>query len=156
MFCRLWVRRGGMTRKVPGYDTAAELGRGATGTVVSARDSATGGEVAIKFLSDGVYKYPNFPSRFRREAAILDGIEHPNVVQVYEFVELPDGGAIVSQLIDGVSLRRLLDEGGALEPEAAFYVLQAVLMGLGEAHGRGVVHRDLRPDNVLIDVDGVV
>ncbi len=145
-----------MAWRVPGYEPLSPLGQGSTGAVMTARDATTGSVVAIRYLSKEVYETPDFVSRFRDEVAMLDRIEHPNVAQVYEFVEGPGTAAVVTELVEGVSLRTLLDRSGALDPESALYIMKGTLLGLGEAHGRGVVHRDVNPENVIIDPDGVI
>ncbi len=143
-----------MAWRVPGFEPMAVLGRGRTGVVVSAHDATTGSAVAIKYLSEGAYRSLESVERFRDEVVELERIEHPNVAQVYQFVEAPAGAAVITQLVDGVTLRRLLEQG-PMEPEAALFVLKGALLGLGEAHGRGIVHRDLKPENLIVDVLGV-
>src|SRR5215203_5866365 len=98
-----------MALSVPGYEAVTQLGQGPTGMVVSGQDAATGTAVAIKLLP------PDLVERMRVDAAVLEGIEHPNVAQVYEMVD----NALVTELVDGVSLRRVLAETGPLEPETA-------------------------------------
>ena len=136
---------------LPGYATLRELGRGGFGRVVLARHEASGTHVAIKYLT---VSDERFRTEFREEARILRGLDDPYVVRLFEYVEQPQGAAIVMEAIDGVSLRTLLDERGPLEPEAALAVLKGSLLGLWAAHDVGVVHRDYKPANVMVEADG--
>jgi Protein kinase domain/PQQ-like domain len=139
---------------VPGYTELKELGSGGFGDVVLARHDASGTLVAIKHLRRNLLSDPGFAQGFRAEAAVLASLDDANVVRLYEYVESPDGAAIVMELIDGVSLREILANQGATTPEAALVVLQGSLLGLAAAHRRGVVHRDYKPENVLVNGDG--
>ncbi|MFI9155233.1 serine/threonine-protein kinase [Streptomyces sp. NPDC053367] len=139
---------------VPGYAESQELGSGASGRVVLAVHTATGVPVAVKYLSDSLRTRPGFVREFRAEARLLGGLSSPYVAGLYEYVESPDGAAIVMELVDGVSLRTLLARQGPLEPEAALVVLKGSLLGLADAHRVGVVHRDYKPENVLVRPDG--
>ena len=139
---------------VPGYTEVKTLGSGGFGDVVLARHDASGTAVAIKYLRPQLLADPEFAELFRAEAAVLASLDDPNVVRLYEYVESPAGAAIVMELIDGVSLRDILVRQGATTAEAALVVLQGSLLGLAAAHRRGVVHRDYKPENVLIDGAG--
>jgi eukaryotic-like serine/threonine-protein kinase len=140
--------------EVPGYTRLKALGSGGFGQVVLARHDASGTPVAIKYLRPNLLSDPEFTEMFRAEAAVLGSLEDPHVVRLYEYVEATDGAAIVMELVDGVSLREILKHLGATTPEAALVVLQGSLLGLAAAHQRGVVHRDYKPENVLVDADG--
>ncbi|MEH0541688.1 serine/threonine-protein kinase [Streptomyces sp. B21-105] len=142
------------TWAVPGYTESLELGAGASGRVVLAVHEETGVPVAVKYLSESLRTKPGFVQGFRAEARLLGGLESPYVADLYEYVESPDGAAIVMELVDGVSLRTLLTRVAPLEPEAALVVLKGSLLGLADAHRVGVVHRDYKPENVLVVPDG--
>src|SRR5580692_8011344 len=139
---------------VPGYTELKKLGSGGFGDVVMARHDESGSLVAIKYLRPELLSDPEFAEMFRGEAAVLASVSDPNVVRLHEYVESPSGAAIVMELVDGVSLREILERSGETTPEAALVVLQGSLLGLAAAHDRGVVHRDYKPDNVLVDGDG--
>ncbi|MFC5908922.1 serine/threonine-protein kinase, partial [Streptacidiphilus monticola] len=139
---------------VPGYTETRELGSGASGRVVLALHQATGTPVAIKYLSDELRSDPDFLQEFRAEARLLGDLESPYVVRMFEYVEGPAGAAIVMELVDGIALRALLRQAGATGPEAALVVLKGSLLGLAAAHELGVVHRDYKPENVLVAADG--
>ncbi|MGW1543314.1 protein kinase domain-containing protein [Streptomyces sp. NPDC002309] len=142
------------TWTVPGYTESLELGSGASGRVVLAVHVETGVPVAVKYLNDSLRTRPGFVQGFRSEARLLGGLGSPFVVGLYEYVESPDGAAIVMELVDGISLRTLLTRQGPLPPEAALTVLKGSLLGLADAHRVGVVHRDYKPENVLVGTDG--
>ncbi|MEZ0076851.1 serine/threonine-protein kinase [Planotetraspora sp. GP83] len=139
---------------VPGYREVRELGTGGAGRVVLATYSTTGAYVAIKYLRDELRRDPRFLAGFRHEARVMVELNDPNIVRLYEYVETRDGAAIVMELVDGVSLRRILAEHGTTSPEAALVVLKGSLTGLSLAHASGIVHRDYKPENVLIQADG--
>ena len=141
--------------KVPGYTELRMLGSGGFGDVVLARHDESGRLVAIKYLRRTCWRTPEFAEMFRAEARMLASLDDPNVVRLYEYVEGPAGAAIVMELVDGVSLREIFSRQGKTTAEAALVVLQGSLLGLAAAHARGVVHRDYKPENVLVDGAGV-
>ena len=139
---------------VPGYTGLKALGSGGFGDVVLARHDATGTLVAIKYMRRKLLADPQWAQMFCVEAQVLAILDDPNIVRLHEYAESPSGAAIVMELIDGVSVRQILAHQGATTPEAALVVLRGSLLGLAAAHHRGVVHRDYKPENVLVDGNG--
>ncbi|MFB4286131.1 serine/threonine-protein kinase [Nonomuraea sp. ATR24] len=139
---------------VPGYTEVRELGSGAAGRVVLARRDRDDAEVAIKYLSDELRSDVSFVARFRHEARLLGTLRSPHNARLIDYVETGRGAAIVMELVDGVSLRQLLRSEGPTGPEAALTVLKGSLQGLAAAHAIGVVHRDYKPENVIVQGGG--
>ncbi|TDB87072.1 serine/threonine protein kinase [Actinomadura sp. KC216] len=140
--------------RVAEFIEVRELGAGAQGRVVLARHRTAGTPVAIKYLT----RRPGDDEaleRLRAEAVLLGQVSDPYVARLYRMVESPHGAAIVMEAVDGVSLKRVLAEHGALGPEASLLVLKGSLLGLAAAHGVGVVHRDFKPANVVVRADGL-
>jgi DNA-directed RNA polymerase specialized sigma24 family protein/predicted Ser/Thr protein kinase len=132
------------------------LGRGGMGVVYLAEHVGLRREVAVKVMTEvGGDHEAELRERFRREALILGRLEHPNFVEVMDFGEMSDGRMFLAlELLDGESLADLLDHG-PVEPHAALTVLAHVLSGLEHLHSHGVVHRDIKPDNIiLVEHDG--
>lgn len=139
------------------YEMIRPIGSGGMGTVWRARDRSLGREVAVKLLHEGLASDTAFAERFRREARSAAGLAHPNIVTVYDSGEDATGGPaageripfIVMELVEGTSLRARLQDG-PLSVREAVRLARAVLSALGHAHGRGLVHRDMKPGNVLL------
>ncbi|WP_127930647.1 serine/threonine-protein kinase [Nonomuraea polychroma] len=139
---------------VPGYREVRQLGAGHTGRVFLATYQSTGAYVAIKYLNATLRRDTEFMDRFRSDTHHLVEIDEPNVVKFYEYIETSTRAAVVMELVDGVSLRTLLAEHGRTSPEAALAVLKSTLLALAAAHDKGVPHRDVKPENVLVQADG--
>jgi chitodextrinase/serine/threonine protein kinase len=142
--------------EIDGYGVGPELGHGSAGTLVTARDMLTGAAVAIRYLAPELSSSPGFMAGFRTDMARLEVIEQANVALVYELIEQNGQAALVTELIDGLSLGALLRRGGPLPPQAAVYAVVGALTGLAAVHDRGVLHRAVGPQSVLIDPTGVV
>jgi serine/threonine protein kinase len=139
---------------LPGYTELKALGSGGSGDVVLARHDASGTLVAIKYLQRRLLADPQWVESFRAEAQVLAALDDPNIVRLYEYAESRSGAAIVMELVDGVSVREILRHQGGTTPEAALVVLRGSLLGLAAAHRHGIVHRDYKPENVLVNGNG--
>jgi eukaryotic-like serine/threonine-protein kinase len=138
------------------YELEEEIASGGMGTVWRARDEVLGRPVAVKVLHDHLARDPELLDRFRREAVAAARLTHPAVVRVFD-TGIDNGICyIVMELFEGRTLEAALAERGPLEPEEAARIVRHVLQGLGHAHEQGVVHRDVKPGNILIDRDGYV
>jgi tRNA A-37 threonylcarbamoyl transferase component Bud32 len=140
---------------VPGFAEERRLGSGASGRVLAAVHMASGTRVAIKYLSPALVRDPQLLAGFRAEAELLKGLADRNVVRLYDYIDAPGhGAAIVMELVDGVSLHEMITQQGPTGPESALAVLKGSLLGLAAAHALGIVHRDYKPENVLVDREG--
>jgi hypothetical protein len=133
------------------YDPVAPLGRGATSTVYRARDRVTGGEVALKAVPVDL----GLHGRVEREVRAAALLSHPGLVQILDWGEDEDHLYIVSELVEGTPLDRLLRDGALAGcEELLLHAVADVLEALEHAHMRGVVHRDVKPANVILGEDG--
>ncbi len=135
------------------YELVAPLGEGGMGTVYRARRLHIGDEVAVKVLHRKFLPDAEAIERFRREARSAALLTHPNVVTIHDFSDARSDGSpayIVMELVKGVSLRGLLKREGRLDGRRAVELMGDICAGVGVGHKRGVVHRDLKPDNVII------
>ena len=138
------------------FEVSEELARGGMGVVFRARELESGRAVAIKVLASELGLTPRAAERFKREARMVAELEHPNIVPVYRVGQIADVLFIAMKFIEGRSLGRILDAQGALPISVVLHVLRAVTRPLAYAHDRGIVHRDVKGDNILIDRDGRV
>ena len=136
----------------PGYEFIRVLGQGATGWVALARQAQLDRLVAIKTIHAGIYDRDG-QKRLIREGRAIVALRHPAVVTVHELRPTPSGAALVMEYVSGGNLRTLIDSGRLTGSHAA-YLLCEVAAGLAHAHGSGIVHRDVKPANVLLTADG--
>jgi serine/threonine-protein kinase len=135
------------------YELTARLGAGGMGAVYRARRVHIGDEVAVKVLHPQFVADAQAVERFRREARAAAVLRHPNVVTIHDFGEARGDEApayIVMELVEGVSLRELLQREARLPAARAVSLMQDVCAGVGAAHRRQIVHRDLKPDNIIV------
>jgi alpha-tubulin suppressor-like RCC1 family protein len=136
------------------YEIIRELGRGGTAVVYLARERATGDEVAIKLVRAQFAEDEEATARLAREARFVTQLHHPNVVPVREVLDLGDAGvALVMSHVPGRTLRQILRDDGALPPDRVMRLLRDVASALGAAHAIGIVHRDVKPENVFVGDD---
>ena len=135
------------------YEIISPLGSGGMGEVYRARDTKLGRDVAIKVLPERLLRHPEYLSRFEREAQALAALSHPNVLAIFELGE--DNGVtfVVTELLEGETLRSRL-ETGALPLKKAVDLIIQVVRGLAAAHEKALVHRDLKPENLFLTKDG--
>src|SRR2546421_157556 len=136
------------------YELEAEIAKGAIGTVWRGRDTGTGERVAIKLLRPEVAAQPDLVEAFLAEARIIADLDHPCIVRARELVRGGDTYALVLDLVNGQDLRRRLRVDGPLPPAVAADVVAQVADALDYLHGRGIVHGDIKPGNILVPVDG--
>jgi beta-lactam-binding protein with PASTA domain len=132
------------------------IAAGGMGEVFRAHDAVLAREVAVKVLHRSLAGDPAFVDRFRREARAAAGLAHPNIVAVYDWGAVDGVYYMVMEFVRGPSVRHLLNERGRMEPAQAAEILRQSLLALGHAHHEGFVHRDMKPENLLVTQDGVV
>ncbi len=136
------------------YRIARRLGRGGMGVVFEAEDLRLGRRVALKFLPPGLMADPAARERFVHEAKTASGLDHPNICTIHEIDETESGGLyIVMACYQGESLKERIARGGPA-PAEAIRITAEVAEGLGQAHEHGIVHRDVKPGNIMVTADG--
>src|SRR5260221_13726479 len=137
------------------YRIVAAIGAGGMGEVYRAVDTRLEREVAVKVLTDHLSRDRESLRRFEQEARAAGMLNHPNIVAVYDIGVEGDRRYIVSELLEGESLRVRLRQG-AIAPRKAIDMAQQIARGLAAAHEKGIIHRDLKPENVFVTRDGQV
>ncbi len=135
------------------YRLVEKIGAGGMGEVWRAVDTRLGREVAVKLLPDRLASDPEAVARFEREAKAVAALSHPNILALYDVGQVEGNFYVVTELLQGKTLRALLADG-ALAPKVAVEYAMQIAQGLSAAHARGLVHRDLKPENIFVTHDG--
>ena len=136
--------------QLAGYRIEALVGRGGMGSVYRAEDPGLGRKVAIKALAPDLATDETFRERFLSESRLAASIEHPNILPIHEAGEENGVLYIVMRYVDGVDLRKLLEQEGPLESGRALAILGPIAAALDAAHARGLIHRDIKPANIFV------
>ena len=137
--------------QIAGYLLEQEIGRGGMGVVYRAHDVALERSVALKLLSPGLAEDRDFRERFLVESRLAASLEHPNVVPIHDAGEADGQLYLAMRYVEGTDLKRLLHEEDPLSPARAIAICSQIADALDAAHARGLVHRDVKPSNVLLD-----
>lgn len=133
------------------YEILGKIGSGGMATVYRARHLVFNEERALKVVSSRMMEDENFLKRFRNEAIVTRKLQHPNAVRVEDMDTMEDGRPfIVMELVEGESLRTIIEREGPLPPARALEITRQIASALGAAHRLGIVHRDVKPDNVIL------
>lgn len=138
------------------YEIGRRIGRGGMAEIFQARDILLDRSVAIKVLFPEFATDPAFVERFRREAQAAGGLNHPNIVGVYDWGRVNNTYYIAMEYVDGRTLADILKQSGTLTPLQVCDVISEVAAALGSAHQNGVIHRDVKPGNILVSATGQV
>ncbi len=142
------------------YELGEVIGRGGMAEVYEGRDLRLGRRVAVKLLRTDLARDPSFVARFRREAQSAASLNHPNIVAVYDTGETDLSGVavpyIVMEYVDGTTLRELIKSGHRFTPERAVEITEGTLTALDYSHRHGIIHRDIKPGNVMLSRTGQV
>ena len=136
------------------YELREPVGRGGMGEVWRADDPVLGRTVAIKVVLPSLSAEPGFAERFRTEARAMAALSDPSIVEVYDYGQVDGISYLVMPFIQGESLHELLNRVGPLPPREAMNVVAQVANALQQAHRSGIVHRDVKPGNLLVRPDG--
>jgi DNA-binding response OmpR family regulator len=138
------------------YDVTGILGRGGMGSVYKARDRELDEDIAVKVLRPGLVSSPSLVDRFKTELRLTRRISHRNVVRTYDLGESDGAYYITMEYVEGVTARELIDTRGVVGVSSTLAIAAQLAEALGVAHERGVIHRDIKPQNLLLDGDGVL
>lgn len=138
------------------YEIQEQIGIGGMANVYKARDLIDDITVAIKILKDEYIQNEEFLRRFRNEAKAIAGLSHPNIVKVFDVIYSDEVPAIVMEYIDGITLKEYIEREGVLKWKEVLHYIVQVLRALQHAHDKGIVHRDIKPHNIMLLMDGTI
>ncbi len=138
------------------YQIQEPIGRGGMATIYRGRDLRMDRVVAIKVLREVYSTDPKFVARFQQEAKAASLLVHPNIVHVYDYGQWEGNYFIVMELVEGIDLRQYLRPRRILDVDRAVIIAHDIALGLGAAHRRDIVHRDVKPQNILVGRDGSI
>ena len=138
------------------YEVLEKIGTGGMSDVYKGKDHKLNRYVAIKVLKQEFYENANFVSKFRMEAQVSAGLMHPNIVNVYDVGEEKGLFYIIMELVDGITLKKYIEKKARLSVREAISIAIQVSMGLQAAHNAHIIHRDIKPQNIMISKDGKV
>ncbi len=145
-----------MEERIGHYSIVSELGRGGMGVVYKAHEQSLNRFVALKVLGEHLSEDPGYVERFKREARSAAALNHPNIVQIYAIDEFEGRHYFAMEFVNGTSIQQLIRSQGPMDVEAAARWIQQAAAGLGAAHSQGIIHRDVKPANLMVDEHGLV
>ena len=140
--------------RIGGYTIESMLGRGGMSVVYLAEDTRLDRRIALKVMAEELAENESFRTRFVREAKMAANLEHPNIVPLYDAGEIDGVLYLAMRVIRGTDLRQVIDSEGAIDPARAMVIGRQVASALDAAHRAGLVHRDVKPGNILLAKDG--
>jgi serine/threonine protein kinase len=138
------------------YKIVKKLGEGGMGTVYLANDTMLERKVAIKVLNPLLTKDAHFTERFRQEAKVQASLVHPNIVSLFNYFQEDENYCMVMEFADGETLKHIISSKGPIPEQRAVWILSQMLEAVGFAHKRGIIHRDIKPGNILLTKDDTV
>ena len=138
------------------YQLGEMIGTGGMADVYIGQDLRLSRKVAIKILRSDLAKDPSFIARFRKEALAAAGLNHPGIVAVYDSGEEEGNSYIVMELVNGQTLRELIHSGDPISLDHSLEIISGVLAALAYSHANGIIHRDIKPGNIMLTDDGDV
>ena len=155
---RVFRRLGSIPPEIPDFENLEVIGQGGMGVVYRARPASLERDVALKIIRPDRVSDPDmvdsFRDQFRFEARKMAGVDHPHVVRIYGTGEFGPDLYLAMELVEGKSLKRILDKDGVLDPMEGARLAAQVASGVAAIHATGIIHRDLKPDNVLVTTSG--
>ncbi len=138
------------------YEITGKIGQGGMSYIYRALDTKLGREVAVKVLKEDLSADEEFIERFKNEARSAAKLTHPNIVAVYDIVDHDDTHYIAMELVEGISLKNYIAKKGVLSNKETISIAMQAASGISEAHKNGIIHRDIKPQNIMISKDGKI